>query len=91
MRCSYGCVVVTGPIQGNGGKLGDGCSHLPIERRRASVRKALAIAKMQVLQCRETNLFEPSPGFLAVYPDYSAEGDGQYVEVPILGTDFEVL
>jgi hypothetical protein len=93
IRCSSGVVVVTGPIRGNDGMLGDGCRHLEeIDLCRGLVRRTLALAKMMALRSEEQpSIFEPSPGHLAVYPNWSHDSDGEFVEVPILGTDFEVL
>jgi hypothetical protein len=69
---------VTGPIQGAGGLLGDGATHLVgVARKRAAVealRRAIA--------------HQPE---LIMYPSCSAAGNGKPVAVPIEGTRFYLV
>lgn len=40
---------------------------------------------------RDSGLYEPEPHCVAMYPDYSAESDGDSVIVPLLGTSWSVV
>jgi hypothetical protein len=54
---------VTGPVQGAGGIIDS------VERLDAAARLSAA--------GREHGLYEPEPGSVACYPDYSAKGNGE--------------
>jgi hypothetical protein len=82
-----------GPIQGNGGKIGSGSLFLGIsEARRIAQNQMDALCRLAARGFRTSHYcFQPRAGYVAVYPDYSNEGDGERVDVPIRGTTFEVL
>ncbi len=62
-------VDVTGPVQGAGGLVTSlGC--LERQQRLASAGRPLGV-------------YEPSPGFVCVFPDYSGSENGRRVHVPI--------
>lgn len=71
--------VVQGPIQGAGGLLGDGCTHLVPERRKhaavESLRRLISTGARQVV----------------MYPSCSAAGNGQPVAVRVAGTRFYLV
>lgn len=79
-----------GPIQGNGGKLGDGTAYMGQEL--ATGAAIDQIRKVQRLHAdgRPTGIYEPQPGHVAMYPDWSGWGDGQPVIIPLAGTAFDV-
>jgi len=83
--------VVVGPIRGNAGMVGDGIVRVLGEseaRWLATLR--IDIAKNRVKESRPTGLYEPEPGCVAIYPDYSATGDGDPVVIPLIGTKFSI-
>lgn len=65
--------VIVGAVQGNGGVLRQGTNGLA----------RLLLAKQRVQQGREIALYEPEPGCVLVFPDYSAEGNGREELVPL--------
>lgn len=79
-----------GPIQGNGGKLGDGTAYMGDEL--ATGAAIDQIRKVQRLHAdgRPTGIYEPQPGHVAIYPDWSGFGDGVPVCIPLESTTFEV-
>jgi len=80
-----------GPIRGNAGMVGDGIVRVLGEseaRWLATLR--IDIAKDRVKDSRPTELYEPEPGCVAIYPDYSEEGDGDPVVIPLIGTKFSI-
>ena len=60
---------VTGPVQGAGGVVSD------LER----MKRAIRLAK----EGRDTGLYEPRPGHVDVFPEFSAQGDGPRVAVDL--------
>ena len=60
---------VAGPVQGAGGVVSD------LER----MKRAIRLAK----EGRDTGLYEPHPGHVVVFPEFSAEGDGPRVAVDL--------
>ena len=79
-----------GPIQGNGGKIGDGAAHMGRDKAGIAALRQLTKAQALAGSGSDSGLFEPVPGCVAIYPDYSAKGDGDYVEVPLDGTVFSL-
>lgn len=64
---------VTGPVQGSGGLVGAGyTTTLTRSLALTRIREAMADAH----RGRRTGLYEPKRGFVVVYPDYSAQGNG---------------
>lgn len=62
---------VTGPVHGAGGLVGEaGLYRLQVAVRRAKAGLPLA-------------LYEPSPGHVRVYPDYSSAGDREPVDIDL--------
>jgi hypothetical protein len=87
-----GELLARGPIQGNGGKLGYACSHLPAKQRdKVSLDTLLASQHILARKGHQGRLYEPKPGCIAVYPQYCAAGDGPSVAVPLVGTTFVVV
>ncbi len=62
---------VTGPVHGCGGVL-DASSGPRLDTAIARARKGLP-----------TNLYEPKPGHARVYPNYSADGNGEPLDVDL--------
>jgi hypothetical protein len=60
---------IVGPVRGCGGMVAS------LERLQAARRLAI--------QGRPHGLYEPILGHVAVFPDYSSEGDGEPVFVPV--------
>lgn len=83
--------VYQGPIQGNGGKLGSGALHAGHELAEQETRRRLEAAQRLAADGRDTGLFEPTPGHLAIYPGCNEATDGEHIAVPIAGSTFEVL
>lgn len=84
---------LVGPIQGNGGKIGSGSLFLGVsEARRIAQNQMNALCRLAARGFRTSHYcFQPRAGYVAVYPDYSNEGDGEPVAVPIRGTKFDAL
>lgn len=86
-----GGTIVTGPIMGRGGMLGAGiggeaaAKHVALDRVRSACDRAISGRKCS------PDIHEPEPGCVAMYPDYSADGDGEPVIVPLIGTRFGIL
>lgn len=83
--------VVKGPVHGNGGKVGDGAAHMGSGKAGVAALRQLSKAQALVGGGSDSWLFEPIPGCVAIYPDYSEAGDGDYVEVPLAGTVFSLI
>ncbi len=85
---------IVGAIQGCGGYLGGGTMHVGYEKAAQAAERQLQRAKERALARLDTGLFEPRPGYVAIY---SVEGrpppvEGQLrVDVPLTETAFEVL
>lgn len=62
-------VDVTGPVQGNGGLVP---SLARLEQQQRLAREGLPLG-----------VYEPAPGFVCVFPDYSGSENGRRVHVPI--------
>lgn len=82
--------VFEGPIQGNGGKLGDGTAYLGAERATGAAIDQIRQVQRLHANGRPTGVYEPQPGHVALYPDWNGWGDGPPVAVPLSGTTFEV-
>ncbi len=67
---------VVGPVQGCGGV---------VERRGGFGRIRVAIVNAE--EGLPTGLYEPRPGYARVYPDYSAQGQGEPVDVDLRGAE----
>lgn len=80
-----------GPIQGSGGKLGSGALHAGYVHAVNEAMKRLAGATRLAARGRSTGIFEPESGCVAIYPEFSAESDGERVIVPLKDTVFEAL
>jgi hypothetical protein len=85
--------VLVGPIQGRGGEIGNSTAHLS-PRKRADI----AQARIDALQRRAERgaaigsvAFEPEPGCVALYPDWSLESRGEHIAVPLVGSTFRAL
>ena len=69
---------VTGPVQGNGG---------PVQRL-----GQLQAAQRCALEGSPTGLYEPRPGHVCVYPDFTATDNGREFHVPLTdGTLLEAV
>ena len=79
-----------GPIQGNGGKIGNSALYLGLAATRdialRDLRKQIGRAKDH----RSIQIYEPKPFHVAIYPDYSDEGDGEPLAVSLLDDHFEL-
>jgi len=62
---------VTGPVQGNGG-LVPSLARLEQQQRLAADGLSLGV-------------YEPEPGHVCVFPDYSGSDNGRRVHVPLVG------
>jgi hypothetical protein len=67
---------ITGPVKGAGGFINT------LARLNAAARMAA--------QGRETGMYEPKPGHVAVYPDFCAWSDGRAVTVSLLTSTWTV-
>jgi hypothetical protein len=70
--------VLTGPVGGQGGMVGAG----------AAGRESAVRSLRRVL---DTAWWLYPQGSIRIYPDYCAASDGEPVDVPVKGTEFEVL
>lgn len=77
---------VTGPVQGNGGLVGAGC----YTNVRAPMLARLRNDAKRAARGLRLSCYEPAPGCVRVKPDYSAEGDGEPVDVPLAGARIEL-
>lgn len=83
---------VVGPIMGNGGMLGDICAHLSESMQQAVAKDVLKFVVRRLRTAdKQHRIYEPAPNYCAVYPNYSAESDGDPVAVNLLATKFEVV
>lgn len=86
-----GELVAAGPIRGNGGMLGYAAAHRPKEERDAdALETLLSVQRYFLRNKRQSRLYEPAEGRVAVFPGYCATEDGESVAVPLVGTRFEV-
>jgi len=97
MTIKFKCVledgrIITGPIMGNGGMLGDAYAHLSASRQRAAAEDVLrAVIRRLKTTDVQHRIYEPVPNCCAVYLDYSAESDGDPVAANLLTTKFEPI
>lgn len=89
-KMSNGTVVI-GPVQGNGGKLGNADLYRGYDLASEAALLKLGAAIRCAMRGRDSGLYEPEPHCVAMYPDYSAESDGDSVIVPLLGTSWSVV
>lgn len=68
---------IVGVVQGAGGPV------QYIDHLRKAIRQAN--------RGRDTHLYEPAPGHVVVYPDYSAKSNGPSVAVNLKGATVEVV
>lgn len=78
-----------GPIMGKGGMICAGISDMDLARWVALDRINQA-QRLTAQGYRGPGIYEPEPGCVAIYPDYSAEGDGEPVAIPLVGTKFSI-
>lgn len=84
-----GSLLAQGPIRGAGGMLGFAAAHRPApERDKDALETLLAVQRVYERKGHQSRLYEPQPGHVAVYPDFSAISDGEPVAVPLKGTRF---
>jgi hypothetical protein len=83
--------VVIGTIQGNGGMVGAGASHLRFDEQCQVALQKINGAQRVNQRNRASGLYEPTPGHFAMYPQCNAESNGEMVSVPIRGTRFELV
>lgn len=81
--------ILTGPIMGNSGMLCAGIHDTDMAKRVALDRIDQA-KRLDSQGYRGPGIHEPEPGCVAIYPDFSAKGDGEPVAVPLLGTEFSI-
>lgn len=74
---------VSGCVQGAGGILasGFGGGSTPLERLQTDARRAAQGLRLSV--------YEPAPGHVRVYPEYSAAGNGPHVDICIVNATIE--
>lgn len=82
--------VVIGPVRGRGGMVGTGSLHAGYQVAAAAAATTIARSVRLATKQRDTGLYEPEPGHVAMYPDFCAESDGEPVIVPLLGTSWSV-
>ena len=70
----------SGMVHGSGGIVGDGPRCL--DRLRTDARRAA--------EGKRLSIYEPKPGHARVYQNYTAEGSGNEVDVPLAGATVEV-
>lgn len=83
--------VLTGPVMGNGGWIGNGAMHAGQARADRQALRALHIAKLRAAEGRRLQIFEPSEGCIAIYPDHGPVSDGERVIIPLAGTEFSIM
>jgi hypothetical protein len=84
---------VTGPIHGNGGLIGSALSHivpLPPDLASDYIRDRLSACWHCLERGQRLPVYEPKPGCVAMYPNWSPASDGQAVAVPVRGTEFRL-
>ena len=82
--------VLVGPIMGNGGMLGSGALYCGIDAAERQALRALGLNRLRVSTGKPLSIFEPSPGHVMIYPDYSPASDGKGVPILLRGTKFEI-
>jgi hypothetical protein len=82
--------VYVGPIQGSGGRIGSGALHAGREAAARDAERTLGRVQRRAARGKDTGVYEPEPGHLAIFPEETAEGPGRQVVIPIHGTRFEV-
>lgn len=82
--------VYVGPIQGSGGRVGSGALHAGYEAAARDAIRTLGRAQRRAAKGKDTGLYEPKPGHLAIYPNETAASAGPEVVIPIVGTTFSV-
>lgn len=82
--------VVEGPVKGPGGFAGGGALHAGPERARRAALRQVMFAQNRFINGLDTGLYEPTKGHIVMCPDFSAEGNGKDVEVPLSGTIFSL-
>jgi hypothetical protein len=78
--------VLTGPVHGAAGILGDGVMHAGRDAAERNAMARLQTAVRLAERGRATNLLEPRIGCVQMY----AEGHPEPVAVPLVGTRWEV-
>lgn len=82
---------LVGPIRGVGGMLGSAALHLTNRKSAEQIAfDRLDCAQRRAERSCHSGFYEPRPGCVAIYPDFSAQGDGKPVAVPLLGTEFSI-
>lgn len=81
--------VLTGPIMGNSGMLCAAIADRGTAERVALIR-IVCEKFMADRGYRSPGIYEPESGCVAIYPDFSAKGDGEPVAVQLLGTEFSI-
>lgn len=71
-----GGVKVLGPVQGAGGKIGSGWSHLGSARSSALARERMEGIFASAARGDPIDAHEPRPGCVAVFPEHGPRGDG---------------
>ncbi len=81
---------ITGPIMGNGGMVGSGALCHGAKSAGRQALRSLRVAQSRAADGLHLPIFEPSPGHVAIYPDFSAATDGERIEIPLAGTTFSI-
>ncbi len=82
--------LLVGPVRGIGGMLGNSSLFAGGTAAGEAALNQIGRAQMLAEQGWDSALFEPVPRHVALFPDYCAASDGDYVAVPLVGTRFEV-
>ena len=80
--------VVVGSIQGNGGELGNASLCQGTRAARAHAIRRMRAIQRCAAEGLSVSIYEPAPGCVAMFPDWSLESRGEVVAVPLLGTRF---
>ena len=83
-------LTIVGPIMGNGGMVGSGALCHGAESASRQAMRSLRAAQDRAADGLHLPIFEPKPGHVAIYPDYSAATDGDRIEIPLVGTTFSI-
>jgi hypothetical protein len=82
--------IVDGPIQGSGGEIGNASLHLGQTHANKLALERLLAAQRLYRDRGQCFIYEPEPGHVAMFPQWSLESRGEAVLVPLVGTVFTI-
>jgi hypothetical protein len=81
--------IVTGPIHGSGGHIGNACSHLPREERAQAALRQIQAYQRAASRGLTIPVYQPVKGCFKLMPDWTWESDGRIVHASIVDSVIE--